>query len=82
MVLALCCYIVRLLIKKPNMHKLIFRVLRLPSAIGKVLKHLRCVFICELERQSNDLHVLQLSVTVYLLIKKGVPGESCRSLLM
>lgn len=80
--LALCSYIVRLLIKKPNMHKLIFRVLKFPTAVGKVLKHLCCVFICKLERQSNDLHLLQLSVTVYLLIKEGVPEKSCRSLLI
>lgn len=42
------------------MHKLIFRVLRFPTAVGKVLEHLCCVFICKLERQSNDLHFLQL----------------------
>lgn len=64
------------------MHKLIFRVLKFPTAVGKVLKHLCCVFICKLERQSNDLHLLQLSVTVYLLIKEGVPEKSCRSLLI
>lgn len=64
------------------MHKLIFRVLRFPTAVGKVLEHLCCVFICKLERQSNDLHFLQLSVTVYLLTKEGVPGKSCRSLLI
>lgn len=64
------------------MHKLIFRVLKFPTAVGKVLKHLCCVFICKLERHSNDLHLLQLSVTVYLLIKEGVPEKSCRSLLI
>lgn len=64
------------------MHELTFRVLRLPTAVGEVLKHLLCVFICTLERQSNDLYFLQLNVTVYLLIKKGVSGKSCRSLLI
>ena len=57
-------------------------MLRLPTAVRKALKHLYCVFICKLERQSNDLHFLQLNVTVCLLIKEGVPGKYRRSLLI
>lgn len=54
---------------------------RLPTAVQIALKHLYCVFICQLERQSNDLHLLQLNVIVYLLKKEGVPGKSRRSRL-
>lgn len=65
------------------MQDLIFRMLRLPPAVQIALKHLYCVHLhAKLERQSNDLHFLQLSVIVYLLIKEGVPGKSCRSWLI
>lgn len=77
MLLALCSYVVRLLI---NMQKLIFRLLRLPTAVQKALKHLYSIFVCKLERQRNDLRFLQLNVN--LLIKEGVPGKYCRSLLI
>lgn len=82
MLLALCFYVVGLLIKIANRQKLVFRQLRLPTAqklfhfeLHRKLSGFCTDFICKLEHQSNDLCY---SLQPY---KGGIGSKSRSSLL-